>query len=175
MESLLYTLMADQAWTQALLWLSSIDSRLCDGWPALTPGTLVKTGASPVFLRSWLLAIFWSSFLRYSNLASDWIETIIKLTIAKETHKDFNFLLYPLLLQMSVQYCTKLPLKKEPNIIYRFPKYLAQNVLLEEKLLSLCVINLIQFISLTMPFVCLNFEHAKLFGKQESECVYCCI
>lgn len=94
-------------------------------------------------------------------MASDWIETIIKLTVAKATHR----LQFPLVSMIVRDESTVLNYhcKREPNILYRFPKYSAQIVLLEEKLVSLHVTHLIQFISLIVPFVCLNFGHAKQF------------
>lgn len=128
-------------------------------WPRVP---LVKTGASPVSLRNWLLAIFWSSFLEILKFGFwlNWNNHQIN-----SSKRDTHTVQFPLVSMIVRDESTVLNYhcKREPNILYRFPKYSAQIVLLEEKLVSLHVIHLIQFISLIVPFVCLNFEHAKQF------------
>lgn len=145
------TALADQHWLKALWWLTSPDP----GYPLSRQVLLLYLWGTDCWPFSGQAS--WS----YLSLASDWIVTINKLTVAKETHR----VQFPLVSMIVRDESTVLNYhcKREPNILYRFPKYSAQIVLLEEKLVSLHVIHLIQFISLIVPFVCLNFGHAKQF------------
>lgn len=161
--SLLYTLMADQPWTEALLWLTSIDSRLSDGWPALTPGTPCQDRCFSCISEELIAGHFLVKLPEILKVGFwlDWNNH--QINNSKRVTQRLQF---PRVSIIVTDECTVLNYhwkKKEPNILNRFPKYSAQNVILEKKLESLHVIHLIQFISLIVPFVCCNFEHAKQF------------